>query len=309
MIETKRLQSIVRTMRVILLVSALLGTNSGGQEVSAAGHTKGRTGSSPVVEETARLIGVKPLLDRLDSLPPRDRGAVAGTMSLEALSLREQISEDVLSVALEVFGVVADIDNERAQITEVRDYLDARSAHSMAINHVANVVIGTGLGMAGTAMQFSNATAFPGDGVGVAAGTASTLLSLIGMRRSRGRVPGVITPGPAYSMLATFLGRPATPGYPEIVWRWLNTAPSSGPAAATWREQLVQVWTASGRIQPGNTPKTRRNVELLTASLAEPHRWSARLLANRAAMLADVRARVVLMERNLGALMLALKAQ
>ncbi len=62
-------------------------------------------------------------------------------MSSEVLTLRQQIAEAVVGTGLELFGVVADLDNERARIREVRDYLEAQSTRSFTVNHIANVVV------------------------------------------------------------------------------------------------------------------------------------------------------------------------
>src|SRR5207248_2892282 len=74
---------------------------------------------SPAAEEMAKVLGIMPLIERLSRLPESDR-TLGSTASLEALTLRQEITEVVLGASLEVDGLMAEIDNELAQISAVR---------------------------------------------------------------------------------------------------------------------------------------------------------------------------------------------
>ena len=77
---------------------------------------------SPPALQAASIIGVDPLLARLSSLAaPKDLAASA--LSLEELSLHQQITEAVVVASLDVDSVINEIDNERAQIVELRSIL------------------------------------------------------------------------------------------------------------------------------------------------------------------------------------------
>src|SRR5262249_19215967 len=101
-------------------------TDEKAREAAAAARPAQLPKLSPGAEEVARTIGVVPLIERLYSLPERDRGAGGGVMSMEALSLRQQITESVVSAGLEVDGLITEIDSELAQIGVVRAQLEDR---------------------------------------------------------------------------------------------------------------------------------------------------------------------------------------
>ena len=102
---------------------------------------------SPGANEVAREIGVMKLIERLYQLPERDRGVGDGIMSLEALSLRQEISETVLSTSLDVDGVIAEIDNETAKLDSIRSELESKRDHAQKINNIASIVTGGALGV------------------------------------------------------------------------------------------------------------------------------------------------------------------
>src|SRR5215470_19547166 len=147
--------------------------------VSAGTQPAQRPKLSPGAGEIARVIGVVPLIERLYDLPERERGVGGGAMSMEALSLRQQITEEVVSAGLEVDGLITEIDSELAQISVVRSQLEDRRDHALAISNLANIVTSGGTGVIGTALQFSDGTSKAGNVIGVAGGAVSTVLSLI----------------------------------------------------------------------------------------------------------------------------------
>ena len=141
---------------------------------------------SPGATEVAKEIGVTPLLERLMKLPESERGIGGGVMSAEALSLRQQITETVISASLEIDGTVAEIDSELGQIAAVRSVLEARRDRALAIGTIANIVAGGATGVLGTALQFKDTTQKAGNIIGVAGGGIATFLSVIGVRQQRG---------------------------------------------------------------------------------------------------------------------------
>src|SRR5262249_56933357 len=91
-------------------------------------------------EEIARTIGVTSLIERFYDLPERDPGAGGGALTLEALSLRQQITESVISAGLEVGGLISEIDSELAQIGVVRSRLEDRRDRALPVRALANIV-------------------------------------------------------------------------------------------------------------------------------------------------------------------------
>jgi hypothetical protein len=96
--------------------------------------------------------------------------------------------------------------------------------------------------------------------------------------------------------------------YPNEVLTYLNDAPPSEPGNGTRRERLIKQWTDTGRLEPGATPKAQHKIELLTSSASDQRPLTIDLLNDRAAMLADLRATVGLIKRDLSKLVLALRS-
>jgi hypothetical protein len=261
---------------------------------------------SPGAQEVATEIGVTPLIERLASLPERDRG-VGGPMSLEALSLRQEISEVVLGASLEVDGIIAEIDNELAQVSAIRADLEARRDRATGLNTLANIIAGGATGVIGTALQFKNSTANLGNAIGVAGAGVSTVLSFIGLRQQRG---GHRALGVAPNLLAKIFDKKPEfhSDYPAEVWAYLNAVPPAEPGKETRRALLIKRWTDLGRIESIATPKAQSKIDLLTSSISQQRSLTIDLLNDRGAMLADVRAQVSLIKRDLSKLMLALRS-
>jgi hypothetical protein len=258
---------------------------------------------SPGAREVAVVIGVEPLLDRLAKAP----GRTDGMMSLEALSLGQEITEAVVRASLEIDGVMAEIDNEIATLAAVRAKLEARRDRILLINNIASLVSGGVAGIAGTALQFSESTQTTGNTIGVTGSAVSTFLSFLGLRQQRG---GQLALPSTTNMLAKPLGR--APGrhsdYPEEIWQYLSNVPPESQTGDTRRDELVKKWVATGLIETSSSPKAGQRIGSLTNTNEKPAKATIDLLNDRAAMLNDVRAKISIMKRDLSKLMLAIKA-
>ena len=175
---------------------------------------------------------------------------------------------------------------------------------------------GGAFGAVTSALQFNQSTVNLGNGIGVAGGAGSVLLSIVGIHKQGG---GRRTLGDSPRMLARFFGRQpnateAIPSaYPEEVWSYLNAAPPSQPNPSqsnvvTRREQLILKWRSEGRVQPNNSPKGERSIEFLSSNISQMHKLSINDLNDRVAMLLDVGAMVSLMKRELSEILSGLSA-
>jgi hypothetical protein len=246
---------------------------------------------SPSARQAAEIIGVDPLLRRLSSL-----AAAPGT-SLEELSLRQQITEAVMVSSLDLDSVVDDIDNERSQIVELQNIILARRQRAIGTTNLATLALSTGLGALSGVLQFSDTTKGTGNAIGFAAGGLSTLLSFHSLRQQHGgKRPDWVLP----SMLAPFFHQPQGE-YPADTWAYLNSTPPGG--ASNRRDQLLAQWRRAGRVPPLDSPQAAPKIALLTDTNAANKKLDMDLLAERAAMLADVRDEVSVMKRDLGDLL------
>jgi hypothetical protein len=252
---------------------------------------------SDEASQLAEEIGVGQLLQRLERLTGATIAANS-RVSLESLSLRQEITEKVLAASLDVDSVNAVIDAEVEQIRGLRADLQAKRDKAQNIINLASVFTGGVAGAITSAMQFKSSTVNLGNGIGVAGGAGSVFLSIVGMRIRGGRG----TLGDSPRMLARFFGRQpdATEAiqaaYPEEVWAYLNCSP---PNTATRREKLLEKWRSEGRINPDGSPKGERRVEVLSSNISKLRKLNINEMNDRVTMLLDVRAQVSLMKRGL----------
>lgn len=251
---------------------------------------------SPAALQVARIIGVEPSLARLSSLAPAGEPGAAG-ISLEELSLHQQITEAVIVASLDVDSVADQIDNERAQIVELQSILLARRQRALGATNFATLALSTGLGAVSGVLQFSDTTKGAGNGIGFAAGGLSTLLAFHSLRQqhSEGR-PAWVLP----NMLAPFFSETQEQSlYPPDTWAYLNSAPEGATSRLSRRERLLAQWRRAGRFPPLGSAQSNPKIELLTGTDAADKKLSMDLLSQRAAMLADVRDEVSAMKRVL----------
>jgi hypothetical protein len=256
-------------------------------------------------DQVAKVFGISDLVNRARGMRAESRCDAPPT--IEELSMRQDIVETLLAGSFEVDGVLAELDNERAHLSELSAALQARRDRAVNLTNVAGLVTGSGLGIAVNAMQFSSSTANIGNGIGVGSGIASTVLSIIGIhlqrgpQRSVGRIPNMLAPLFArQSALSSY--------YPQPVLDYLgNVPPGEGADKGSRLNQLMADWQRFGRVgQPGSL-KTDQKITRLTSSLDDKTKLSIDDLSDRFAMLTDVAGRVALMKRDLADLMLSLR--
>lgn len=182
--------------------------------------------------------------------------------------------------------------------------LERRRDRSVGITNLAAIVLGSGIGVLGSALQFGDSTAHAGDGVGVASGAGSTLLSLVGVRLQRGG-KRLVSIEPKMLAPVFHRGPDSVNVYPQDVWRYLNSAPKAGDLTPV--DALVKHWTDEGRIRQDRSAATERKIDFLTSSFGGHRPLSIDDLMDRSAMLADLRARVALMKTNLSELTIYLR--
>ncbi len=252
----------------------------------------------PDARTVAQLIGAQSQLEQLDAMPLEARKGVEGR------ELEVEIEHDVLAASLEVDTALAEIESEESRISEVRDHLTGERDRKVAAATILSIVIGTGLGVVGTAMQFSEKTALYGDGVGVAAGTAALIVAVYAVRLQKGGKEPI---GDVPNLLAPLIDdHKPHDRYPEVVWRFFESHDLDGVSKTTRREELLREWEKAGRIERHGGEKAQTKVHGLTHS-GGPERLRIDVLSDRLAMLDDVHAAVSLIKRDLAQLVRAVR--
>jgi hypothetical protein len=184
-------------------------------------------------------------------------------ISLEELSLRQQITEAVVVASFDVDDVLNQIDYERAQLIELRDILRSNRDRAVGTTSVATLAIGTGLGVVSGVLQFSDTTKGAGNIIGFAAGGLSTLLSFHSIRQQHGgKRPAWVLPNmllPFFEVSQEQHGR-----YSNAIWAYLNSPPPGGASQASRRERMMGEWLGAGRFGPLDSPQSKAKIALLT---------------------------------------------
>lgn len=297
--DTLRSTRLLGALVVITIVSSALAQNPPDTpQVISNPHTTANA------EQVAKILGISQLVGNARQMHAQIPCGSAAT--LEELSIRQDVLESVAAASLGVDGVLAELSNERAHLSELSVALQARRDHAVNLTNVANLITGTGIGIAVNALQFSNSTANIGNGIGVGSGVASTALAIIGIRLQRGPQSTV---GRIPNMLAPLFERESALNsyYPPDVMEYLHSVPASeGLGGESRLEQLMAEWRRDGRLGPAGSAKTDQQIARLTSSLDDKTRLSIDDLSDRMAMLADVTGRVGLMKRDLAELMLTM---
>jgi len=263
--------------------------------------------ASENAEQVAKILGISQLISNARLMHTQTPCESAATV--EELSMRQDILETVVATSFEVDGVLAELNNERANLSELSTVLQARRDRAVNLTNIAGLITGTGLGVAVNAMQFSSSTANVGNSLGVGSGIGSTVLSIIGIRQQRGpqrsvgRIPNMLAP--------LFARQPALNSYyPQEVLEYLRSVPpGEGIDSGSRLDQLMAEWRQVGRLGPPGSAETDQKITRLTSSLDDKTKLSIDDLSDRMAMLADVSGRVALIKRDLAVLMLSVRAE
>jgi hypothetical protein len=94
--------------------------------------------------QMARIIGVESEIEKLPSLVAAQGAGAAPGLSLEELSLRQQITDAIIGASLDVDSVAAEIDYEREQTVELRSLWRYKRDRAIgSTNLAANDFFGT----------------------------------------------------------------------------------------------------------------------------------------------------------------------
>jgi hypothetical protein len=101
-----------------------------------------------------RSLCVSDLIEKLGAMKPEARCDPRDPQATEALILRQQITEMVLTASLQVDGFLAEIDSETAEIRAVHDQLTDQRDKAVRRSTLGSA-IGTGGGAVGSALALA----------------------------------------------------------------------------------------------------------------------------------------------------------
>ena len=244
---------------------------------------------STIAPEVRSALALGPLLDKLKGLQDGGQGT-----SLEALNVRQQLLERILTANFQVDDVVGRIDTEASYASEDRYVLQVHSQRQANTLNLLTFAASGALGAAGSAMQLTHDLNHAGTAFQAAAGGTSLALSGVQLKLTGGK-QAIRSP---YNMLAEILDQPPNPEshYPSIVVAYLHAPRTDNrPPIA---EGITTAWRRLNRLQNG--PKGNgAPIQDLVADRNSGIKLSADELADREAMLHDLHANIVLLPSQL----------
>lgn len=255
-------------------------------------------------EQTAQAIGLLPLFDRIRALSSES----SSENRLELFLQRQRVLMEVTSASMEVDATTGQIDVEIAETRELQNYLTTHRDSQVARLNLASIAIGGTAGTASSALGLTtHATA--ASVTGVVAGSATAVLSLIGLRVSSG--------GPKRelevqsNMLSELFDRPANERnvYSKVVATFMNSPVPNNPSGLTRQQLLIRGWVQVGRVPEPESPKGQEKIVQITSMPGEKIKQTISDLDDRQAMLYDFRARLTHMKRDLAILLGSLSSE
>ena len=96
-------------------------------------------------EQIAKILGISQLVSNAHLI--HERTPCESTATVEQFAIRQDILDTVMAASLDVDGVLAELDNERAHLSESSTVLQARRDRAVNLINVANLITGTGVGI------------------------------------------------------------------------------------------------------------------------------------------------------------------
>jgi hypothetical protein len=286
-------------------LAELPGISDAGQKLDA--DLKKVSFLSPRAWDIAELLGVTGLIERLIVLQANDRRLHGKVMSVECLSLRQELTEAILTTMLQVHDVIAKIDTEISTYNQVQNLLEDKRDRAISYNAWANVIGAGALNTGGAAGELVQSNEVPGEIAQVVGGGINMILGALALRQQNG---GRHMTSGHPNMLAQIFGRPteSQTEYPPLIWQYLNKIPAGSGVPDTRRQYVINQWVNLHAIDNPATSRGKIQIERLTSTMPKQNVVTIDLLEDRKDLLADIRAQVSQMDSDLLELMNAIRS-
>jgi hypothetical protein len=267
--------------------------------------------------QLADTIGLTPLLERIQKLRPGVLGQEASP-SLEKLAARQDLRDTLQDASLLVQRTNLDIDFTIAEIeAEQQVYEEILSTFSSdrdkllarvnAASFISNGILWAaceGLSIPSIDTTFAKNPRHvvqwpvPSGIVGIAAGIVPSIASMYTLKAVNGKkLRSESNP----NMLAKLFGYPAGSDidYPDSVWKFLHQVPAGEGQEKKRLDQIVDRWIADANMPDFTDRNSKKQLDVLTASVSQPRGLSIATLTARIIMLKQLHAEICKMKRML----------
>jgi hypothetical protein len=113
------------------------------------------------------------------------------------------------------------------------------------------------------------------------------------------------------NMLAKLFGYPTNPEieYPHSVWEYLNQVPAANPKSKKRLDQLIDRWISDSNIPDFTDRTSKKQLDVITASLAQRKGLSIGTLTTRQVMLQQLGTEIMKMKRLLLELIMTVEGE
>lgn len=276
------------------------------------------TGLSVNSIQLAKSIGLWDLLKDIEAFRQRLAG-MPDNGSLERLNARQDLTEAIQKALLLVQKTnldadftIAEIQAEQMTYNEILDsYYDDRDralAKTNALSFMSNGALWAVCeGLAIPTYKHSQYAISSGI-TGILAGIVPSIASMYTLKQVNGKKK-ISEADP--NMLAKLFNYPTNIEieYPKSIWNYLNEVPASEPGKKTRREQMIDAWIADANIPSFNDRNSKRQLDVVTASVAHRNGLTIDTLETRSVMLQRLTGEIMKMKRMLLELSMAVQGE
>lgn len=250
-------------------------------------------------EQTAQATGLLPIFNRMKELVAQP----SVEHQLELVSLQQEVLLQVTAASLQVDAAAGQIAAEIGETRELENYLSGRRDSKVNKINLINLGVGGTLATASSALGFTvhdSAAA----ATGVLAGTATVVLTLIGLKASRGETRELMVPS---NMLSEVFTHPSDINnvYPPIVASFMNATAPNDLDGLSRQDRLIRSWVDVGRIPAVDSVPGQEKINHLTSLPGQKIKQTIADLDDRQAMLYDLQVRLNYMKQDLAILLAA----
>ncbi len=253
-------------------------------------------------------LGLREHIEKLQTLSEHEKHKHGIPLSAEGTAIRLEVSEVVITTMLQCQEVIAEIDYEISDNNCLKSAMGSKRDKAILYNTYASLLANGIVASVGNLLQMPQTmNEQPGETLESGSSLMSGALGYLALREQNGRK---LSCGIKPNMLAKIFKRPNDPQteYPDIIWKYLNSPPPGANNNDTRRQRLLQHWVSTGRLNDLTSPKSRAYMRTLGGTVPQVRTVTMSMLDDRTAMLADVRAMVAQIYKELLNLMLVVRA-
>ncbi len=277
-------------------------------QILKTGVSLNASGLSPNSLQLSNSIGLSPVLERITELRNQTSGS-ENDQTIQGLSLKQDLLDATQSArliiqqaSLEIDFTVAEIEAERQVYNELlgtfKNDRDKALARTNAFAFISNGILWAVCESFVIPAYKHAIYNVPAGIVGIPAGVVPSIASMYTFKLINGKKK---TSEVEPNMLAKVFGYPTNPEieYPRSVWTYLNQVPADGSSTKKRLDQMVDRWIADSNMPAFTDKNSKKQLDVITASVAQRKALTIGTLTARSVMLDQVLVEVSKMKRML----------